>query len=81
MSVLAEKEETLTSKLNDEEKVLFVSYTSTYNDFLTVSIADSFIIAHRKKRTNTISGIEAVFTGIFNIFYLKRFKVYLPNPE
>ena len=29
LSVLAEKEETLTSKLNDEEKVLFVSYTST----------------------------------------------------
>ena len=43
LSVLAEKEETLTSKLNDEEKVLFVSYTSTYNDFLTVSIADGFI--------------------------------------
>ena len=47
LSVLAEKEETLTSKLNDEEKVLFVSYTSTYNDFLTVSIADSFISGFR----------------------------------
>ena len=47
LSVLAEKEETLTSKLNDEEKVLFVSYTSTYSDFLTVSIADSFISGFR----------------------------------
>lgn len=47
LSVLAEKEETLTSKLNDEEKVLFVSYTSTYNDFLTVSIADGFISGFR----------------------------------
>ena len=47
LSVLAEKEETLTSKLNDEEKVLFVSYTNTYNDFLTVSIADSFISGFR----------------------------------
>ena len=47
LSVLAEKEETLTSKLNDEEKVLFVAYTNTYNDFLTVSIADSFISGFR----------------------------------
>ncbi len=47
LSVFAEKEETLTSKLNDEEKVLFVSYTSTYNDFLTVSMADSFISGFR----------------------------------
>ena len=47
LSVLAEKEETLMSKLNDEEKVLFVSYTSTYSDFLTVSIADSFISGFR----------------------------------
>ena len=47
LSVLAEKEEILMSKLNDEEKVLFVSYTSTYNDFLTVSIADGFISGFR----------------------------------
>ena len=47
LSVLAEKEETLTSKLNDEEKVLFVTYTNTYNDFLTVSIADGFISGFR----------------------------------
>ena len=47
LSVLAEKEETLNSRLSGEEKVLFVSYTSTYNDFLTVSIADSFISGFR----------------------------------
>lgn len=47
LSVLAEKEETLTSKLNDEEKVLFVAYTNTYNYFLTVSIADGFISGFR----------------------------------
>ena len=47
LSVLAEKEETLTSKLNGEEKDLFVAYTNTYNDFLTVSIADSFISGFR----------------------------------
>ena len=47
LSVLAEKEETLTTKLNNEEKVLFVSYTSTYNDFLTISMADSFISGFR----------------------------------
>ena len=58
LSVLAEKEETLTSKLNDKEKVLFVSYTSTYNDFLTVSIADSFISGFR---------LEAKFT--FDTFF------------
>lgn len=47
LSVLTEKEKTLTSKLNGEEKDLFVSYTSTYNDFLTVSITDSFISGFR----------------------------------
>ena len=47
LSVLTEKEETVTSKLNGEEKDLFVTYTNTYNDFLTVSIADSFISGFR----------------------------------
>ncbi len=47
LSVLTEKEDSLTSKLNGEEKDLFVTYTSTYNDFLTVSIADSFISGFR----------------------------------
>ena len=44
---LTEKEETLNSRLSGGEKDLFVAYTSTYNDFLTVSIADSFISGFR----------------------------------
>ncbi|MBE6771036.1 MAG: hypothetical protein E7547_02680 [Ruminococcaceae bacterium] len=44
---LTEKEEMLNSRLSGEEKNLFVSYTSTYNDFLTVSIADGFISGFR----------------------------------
>ena len=47
LNSLTEKEESLTSRLSGEEKDLFVAYTSTYNDFLTVSIADSFILGFR----------------------------------
>lgn len=47
LNSLTEKEEMLNSRLSDEEKDLFVTYTSTYNDFLTVSIADSFIAGFR----------------------------------
>ncbi len=47
LSVITEKEEELNSKLSSEEKDLFVTYTSTYNDFLTVSIADNFISGFR----------------------------------
>ena len=47
MRVLTEKEETLTSKLNGEEKDLFGTYTTIYNNFLTVSTADSFISGFR----------------------------------
>ncbi len=47
LNSLAEKEESLTSRLSGEEKDLFITYTSTYNDFLTVSIADSFISGFR----------------------------------
>ena len=47
LSILTQKEEELNSKLSGEEKDLFVTYTSTYNDFLTVSIADSFISGFR----------------------------------
>ncbi len=42
LSILTEKEEELNSKLSGEEKDLFVTYISIYNDFLTVSIADGF---------------------------------------
>lgn len=47
LSILTEKEEELNSKLGVEEKDLFVTYTSIYNDFLTVSIADGFISGFR----------------------------------
>ena len=47
LNSLSEKEESLTSRLSGEEKELFVTYTSIYNDFLTVSIADSFISGFR----------------------------------
>ena len=47
LGILTEKEKELNSKLSGEEKDLFVNYTSTYNDFLTVSIADSFISGFR----------------------------------
>ncbi|MBQ2848263.1 MAG: hypothetical protein IJO03_11710 [Clostridia bacterium] len=47
LNSLTEKEESLTSRLSGEEKDLFVAYTNTYNDFLTVSIADSFISGFR----------------------------------
>ena len=47
LNSLTEKEEALNSRLSGEEKDLFVAYTNTYNDFLTVSIADSFISGFR----------------------------------
>lgn len=47
LNSLTKKEEMLNSRLSGEEKDLFVTYTSTYNDFLTVSIADSFIAGFR----------------------------------
>ena len=47
LNSLTQKEETLNSRLSGEEKDLFVAYTNTYNDFLTVSIADSFISGFR----------------------------------
>ncbi len=47
LNSLTKKEEMLNSRLSGEEKDLFVTYVSTYNDFLTVSIADSFISGFR----------------------------------
>ncbi len=47
LSSLTEKEESLTSRLSGKEKDLFVTYISTYNDFLTVTITDSFISGFR----------------------------------
>ena len=47
LCVLTEKEEELNSRLIGEEKDLYVNYISAYNDFLTVSMADSFISGFR----------------------------------
>lgn len=47
LSTLTEKEELLTEKLNGEEKVLFLKYVNTYNEFLAFSIADGFISGFR----------------------------------
>lgn len=47
LSVLAEKEEQLTAKLNGEDKELFLNYVSAYIEFSTKSNADSFISGFR----------------------------------
>ena len=47
LSELAKKEEELTSKLSEEEKVLFSNYVSAYNEFSSISISDSFISGFR----------------------------------
>lgn len=44
---LVKKEEELTSKLSEEEKKLFLNYTSAYNEFSSISISDSFISGFR----------------------------------
>ena len=47
LSNLAEKEELLTARLNDEDKELFENYVSAYIEFSTTSNADSFISGFR----------------------------------
>ena len=47
LNSLTEKEEMLNSRLSGEEKDLYVAYINTYNKFLAVSIADSFISGFR----------------------------------
>ena len=44
---LVKKEEELTSKLSEEEKALFLNYTSAYNEFSSISNSDSFISGFR----------------------------------
>ncbi len=44
---LVKKEEELTSKLSEEEKVLFMNYTSAYNEFSSISISDGFVSGFR----------------------------------
>ena len=54
LNSLTEKEEALNSRLSGEEKDLFVAYTNTYNDFLTVSIADSILSGFRLRAKFTL---------------------------
>ena len=45
--MITQTEEQLTSKLNEEEKALFMKYASQSGEFLCVSNADSFIAGFR----------------------------------
>lgn len=47
LNTLTEKEEHLTAKLTTEDKELFLDYANTYNEFLSLSISDSFISGFR----------------------------------
>lgn len=47
LSILAEKEEQLTTKLTGEEKELFLKYASAFNEFSSISNSDSFISGFR----------------------------------
>lgn len=47
LDLLTQTEEQLTSKLNDEEKALFMKYTKHSGEFLCISNADSFISGFR----------------------------------
>ena len=47
LTTLAQTEDLLTSKLTEEEKDLFLKYTSQNSEFLCVSNADSFIAGFR----------------------------------
>ena len=47
LSILAQIEEQLISKLTEEEKALFMKYVSHSNDLICTSNADSFIAGFR----------------------------------
>ena len=47
LSILTQTEEQLTSMLTEEEKELFVKYTSQSSEFLCISNADSFVAGFR----------------------------------
>ena len=47
LNELVKKEEELSSKLSEEEKEMFSNYVSTYNEFSSISISDSFISGFR----------------------------------
>ncbi len=47
LDLLSQTEEQLTPKLTDEERELYIKYTSQSSEFLCVSNADSFIAGFR----------------------------------
>lgn len=47
LNSLVKNEDEFREKLTDEEKKMFQQYTNFYNDFLSISIADSFISGFR----------------------------------
>lgn len=44
---LVKNEDEFKEKLTEEEKKLFQNYTNSYNEFLSMSVADSFISGFR----------------------------------
>ncbi len=47
LNSLVKNEDEFREKLSEEEKKLFQDYTNSYNEFLRMSIADSFISGFR----------------------------------
>lgn len=47
LNSLVKNEDEFREKLTDEEKKMFQQYTNLYNEFLSISIADSFISGFR----------------------------------
>ena len=47
LNSLVKSEDEFREKLTDEEKKMFQQYTNLYNEFLSISIADSFISGFR----------------------------------
>ncbi len=47
LNLLVKNEDEFKEKLSEKEKKLFQDYTNSYNEFLSMSIADSFISGFR----------------------------------
>lgn len=47
LNSLVKSEDEFKEKLSEEEKKLFQQYTNSYNEFLSMSVADSFISGFR----------------------------------
>ncbi len=47
LNSLVKNEDEFKEKLTEEEKKLFQNYTNSYNEFLSMSVADSFISGFR----------------------------------